>query len=232
MKTIHKNESGFAVIESLIIGVVLIVMGGVGLYVWHLTQNNRQSKDFAAKAASAQPTPNQSATLATAWHTYKNEKLSISFDYPATWQISTKEVADNSSEAAGAAKATGSMINYIYVESPDFVAEDPGSPVPAPAKGAAFGVFVSPNKAGWLTVTEATQNTPGFGSPTRRQIDGLNAVTGAEAAGAIATRVLRSGNYVDLSYYFADGQKDLNFANYQKWLDSAKLQASSFTAGN
>jgi Tfp pilus assembly protein PilE len=221
MKKITNNQSGFSAVELILIILVVGLLGTVGYLVYKNQKKTPATTTTASVTASATKSPTTPALDPYAgWKTYKNQNLFVGFDYPASWKVSTKEVKMDTTS------------NYVYVESPDFVAADTQSAIPTPKTGAAFSVYISPNKFGWKSVAEATKNIPGFSDPKNVKIDGLDGVTGAPSYNSITTRVLRSENYVDLSYYYVQDKKDANLSDYQHWLSTVKLSESSFPVGN
>lgn len=52
----HKiNQKGFAVVESLLVIVILVLVGFVGYYVWHSNQQTKATLDAASKSATSSP---------------------------------------------------------------------------------------------------------------------------------------------------------------------------------
>jgi len=53
------NHSGFAAVEAILIGVILVILGGTGYYVWHAKQNadNALSNANSASASTKTATP-------------------------------------------------------------------------------------------------------------------------------------------------------------------------------
>src|SRR5690349_19974476 len=93
MKT-NKNESGFSVVEALLVLVIVGLIGVFGWYVWH--NRATQAKSAITQTTAQTPTTKSSTktTLVPAdptkdWKPYSSTKGAFSFRYPTSWVQAT-----------------------------------------------------------------------------------------------------------------------------------------------
>src|ERR1700759_4494831 len=90
MKT--SDQTGFSIIETLLILVAVGILGFTGWYVYHPKQTS--DKNYSAAANTTVPSYKDKATTKTAtfnpysgWNTYTVASTALSFKYPATWTM-------------------------------------------------------------------------------------------------------------------------------------------------
>jgi hypothetical protein len=79
---VTKNQRGFSAVETLIIIIVLVAIGGVGYYIWHAKQTNKGSTN--TKTLTHQNTPSNNLTSNTAYLTISKQNIRL----PLTSEIS------------------------------------------------------------------------------------------------------------------------------------------------
>jgi Tfp pilus assembly major pilin PilA len=99
MNKTTKHQSGFTVVEFLIIIVVLAVIGGVGYLVYK--KHHKTDKTTTASAKQTAPQPAKSDPYA-GWKSYTSDLGGFSVKYPASgWTITA--YGDDGSKATGSA---------------------------------------------------------------------------------------------------------------------------------
>jgi Tfp pilus assembly protein PilE len=86
MNKINKNQSGFSVVEFLLVILILVVIGAVGYMVYH--------NDHKTKVSSLSTTNSSKSTTNpyAGWKTYSiSSPTSFSFKYPTNWTLSTSD---------------------------------------------------------------------------------------------------------------------------------------------
>jgi len=133
------SQSGFSLLEGLLILVILGIVGGVGWLVY-----DRQSKNKADNPQSNQTQQsdnNQTETKKEQSKTYTDSFSGYSFEYPSDWQLSTKE--DKGYFDQRAEKLT--TYNIVTVKSPDAKVQETEGPGGFQVlEGAAFIVSATP----------------------------------------------------------------------------------------
>jgi hypothetical protein len=103
----RKNQKGFSLVEMLAIIVALVLIGGVGWYVYQAHHNNTKP----APTQSGQPTLKPTKSNKPGWLTFKSTKSDITFSYPSTWKIRRNE--SGSSEAVALYGPNHFQMNFI-----------------------------------------------------------------------------------------------------------------------
>lgn len=90
MKNLYENQSGFSVIEALLILMVVGILGFTGWYVYHT--KNTTNKDYSASATSTVPTYAQKAASAptysyAGWKTFCSSVTNGCFKYDPNWDF-------------------------------------------------------------------------------------------------------------------------------------------------
>jgi len=82
----RKSQTGFAVIELVVLVVVLALAGGAGYYIWHTNQQSQVKLDAAKKATQSSNHISTKSTDPTAtWTKYSNKDGGFSLKYPSSW---------------------------------------------------------------------------------------------------------------------------------------------------
>lgn len=76
------NSKGFSSVEGLLVLVIILVIAGVGYYVWH-SQNKASNTYSSSSSGSAAVDPYAS------WHTVKLTTAKVSLRYPVSWKAGT-----------------------------------------------------------------------------------------------------------------------------------------------
>jgi type II secretory pathway pseudopilin PulG len=89
MKKTSKTK-GFSSIEGFLILVIILILAGVGYYVWHSTKNTNDILNTAEKSNNA--SSNKAQKMITLdvykdWKTYIWTSQGVSFKYPNNWFI-------------------------------------------------------------------------------------------------------------------------------------------------
>lgn len=87
-----KMQSGFSLVEGLLIAVVLTVVGFGGWYVWDMNNNRETSKQYPVQENTENekvPT-SEEPTTHEGWKKYSNENFSLTFYYPSDWDMSSR----------------------------------------------------------------------------------------------------------------------------------------------
>lgn len=110
----YKNQSGFGIIETLLILAIISILGFTGLYVYHVKQTS--DKDYSAAATTNVPTYKTKATrtetstkgaAATTANSYAGWKAAtlkysgISYKYPASWTLNNSSYSTAGSGSSG-----------------------------------------------------------------------------------------------------------------------------------
>lgn len=95
---VHKNQSGFGILEGLLVVmvVVLIIIGSWGVYRhYHNTDKNTAIPTLSSQKASSTSKTSDSSTATTntyaAWKTYIDGTYKYSFEYPSGWTLSNNQ---------------------------------------------------------------------------------------------------------------------------------------------
>jgi hypothetical protein len=120
----NKNQRGFTAVEALIILLVVVVLGGVGYFVWHRDKDKKNTASTTTSTTTNQnnatvspsPSPTPEPDPYTGWKTYTDSAHHYSFKYPATgWKID-----NNSSEQTALINTDETIeVDYLYVDPHD-----------------------------------------------------------------------------------------------------------------
>jgi hypothetical protein len=77
-------SSGFSIVESLLVLVVIGILGFTGWYVYHAKQTS--DKNYSAAASTTVPTYKKNPYAG--WKTASLQYEKVSFKYPSSWQLS------------------------------------------------------------------------------------------------------------------------------------------------
>lgn len=109
MNKIKKNESGFSVVEALLI-IILVVIGAVGYMVYH---NDNKSKVVSANntaKTSINNTSKASTTTTTnpysGWSTYTDTSGWFTLKYPSDWTNNTAQAGSTVTEGPSQTQTT------------------------------------------------------------------------------------------------------------------------------
>jgi hypothetical protein len=87
------NQKGFSAIEGLLILVIVAIIGGVGLYIYHANQKTNSTLNTASQENSATaPNVSKNATktvstgLYSGWSQYCSSHEKACFKYPDSWK--------------------------------------------------------------------------------------------------------------------------------------------------
>lgn len=122
------SQSGFALIEGLVVVLILVIIGFGGYYVWH-TQHNSKSTTSATttstKSTISSKTTTSTNTIATTtpnpyagWKTYCDKSTGGCFQYPASWTEQNYSQCQNSCYTDVIFSSTTKTVQVEYM-SPD-----------------------------------------------------------------------------------------------------------------
>jgi type II secretory pathway pseudopilin PulG len=87
-----KNQSGFSVVEGLLILVIVGILCGTGWYVWNSNKKTNdilnsadKSSNVTAKSSKQSETKKEEFKLPDGYVWYKYDKLGFSVAYPKEW---------------------------------------------------------------------------------------------------------------------------------------------------
>lgn len=113
-----KNQSGFAVLETIVILIILIGVAGVA---WSVGKNSKPGGNISTENAVG--ISSKQSIAPAGWKTFIDQKDKLSFDYPAAWRVDIKKTGihtDNGAETLdGSVKSPSGKVNIVYQ---DFVA--------------------------------------------------------------------------------------------------------------
>jgi hypothetical protein len=99
MRKIRLNNKGFGLTEILIVTVVLVVVGGRAVYVYH-RDHKIQAKSIDSSTIPLTGTTNKKSNTSTrtaspyaGWKTYCDSSNHYCFKYPSSWQLSNQSTA-------------------------------------------------------------------------------------------------------------------------------------------
>jgi len=119
-----KNQSGFSIVEGLLILIIVGIIGGTGWYVWQAKNNTDDNLSSATK------TSNSSQSTATTspysgWKTFTSENEKFTFKYPNDWKITSEAPNGNLKEEVGLQGPNNFLMTYSLVKI------DPNAATPA-----------------------------------------------------------------------------------------------------
>jgi type II secretory pathway pseudopilin PulG len=126
-----KNQKGFTVVEGLLIAIIVILIGGIGYYVYTQQQTNETSESVASTETTSETeesTKAEKEELATITHS----KLNYSVSIPEDW---TAEETNNKLDHI-------TPYQNIVLESDDFL-DTPEEGYPEIEKGAKITIYAS-----------------------------------------------------------------------------------------
>jgi hypothetical protein len=113
---LQKNESGFSVVEIVLVLVVVGLIGTVGWLVYKNHHKTTTASVATTKSTSTTTTPKTTPTNTVTYKTYSDSTAKASFMYPNTWTLSNiKGLCD---EPNGCAPSTD-QISAVEITSPD-----------------------------------------------------------------------------------------------------------------
>lgn len=103
-----RYQSGFSVIEALLILVIVGMLGFTGWYVWHAKQNaynilsadNSSTPNINKKNSTSNSSVSNSDQY-TGWKTYSSDKEGLSFKYPSDWSAKDDPCVNPDTQVAG-----------------------------------------------------------------------------------------------------------------------------------
>lgn len=100
------SQSGFGVVEAILIIVILGVIAFIGYLAWH---NHAKTSDSSANNTSQMGTGNTPTTSDTALVGYKSKTTGASFTYPVDWVKVTPEDLGNNGDAISLRSPSGKV---------------------------------------------------------------------------------------------------------------------------
>jgi hypothetical protein len=87
-----KNQSGFSIVEGLLILVIVGILGGTGWYVWNSNKKANDLLNSADKSSNVTATPNKKKVdtkdnKPVDTKTFTDKTTNVSFSYPDGWDI-------------------------------------------------------------------------------------------------------------------------------------------------
>jgi len=106
--TKKSNQKGFSTVEGLLILLIVVIVAGVGYYVWH-SQN--KASTTLSKAA-----PNSGSATTDpylGWNTVKLPTAKVSLRYPTSWKAATV-LSTTSGDSVGLTGSKGYVLDVTY----------------------------------------------------------------------------------------------------------------------
>lgn len=90
------SQSGFTLVETLLITIIILAIVITGLYVWHRSKNvDSQIKDLNSSKID---TYKRTTKAPKDWKVYNNNKYKLSLAHPNDWSVSTSVLNKKSGE--------------------------------------------------------------------------------------------------------------------------------------
>lgn len=102
------NQKGFSVVEFLLVLIAIILLAGVGWYVYQSTKKADENLNNAEKSTTTLTTADKNTNNSKDMSTYKSKKTTLSFSYPKAWGT----VSEEQKPAIG--DGTGNSVNYTF----------------------------------------------------------------------------------------------------------------------
>lgn len=84
-----RAESGFSIVEVLLIVIVLAILAAAGFFAWQKTKKDSVSEQAATSQKSKGNASSSAKTTPVILKTYTNDEFNFSFQYPSNWKLST-----------------------------------------------------------------------------------------------------------------------------------------------
>jgi hypothetical protein len=160
MKKSLKNETGFALVETLLIILILAVIGFGGYYVWHTQHANKTPAATTTSVTQNKTKPAPAISPYAGWATATLQYEKISYKYPAGWTV--KDLSYASPKGQGCVYPGD---DYIILTSPhnEQVVLHTGVDCIGDAGATAFDA--EPVSALGQNLYLVLENNAGFGTP-------------------------------------------------------------------
>ena len=117
-----KNQKGFAAVESLLIVVIIVLIAGVGYYVWNAQKQANATLDAASKSAQSSPavTKKPTATAEKKYFTIKEWGIQAPYNGGLTLEY---KVDSDSNTALGVARTSSAQLDASGImckENPEY----------------------------------------------------------------------------------------------------------------
>lgn len=95
MGKLENNETGFGVVEIV---MMIVILGLIGIVGWLVYKNHHSSPTHAATTLSAKPITTTKTTTPSpyaGWNTYTLKLEKITFHYPSSWKLKNMSDSNN-----------------------------------------------------------------------------------------------------------------------------------------
>lgn len=93
------DQKGFTAIEAILIVFILVILGGIGWWVYHKNHKNTVASTASHTTATTSSSASTQADLYAGWKTCDDGADGVSFKYPSTW--TANGLHSNSDPCAG-----------------------------------------------------------------------------------------------------------------------------------
>lgn len=117
----HKNQSGFGIIECLLIVVVVALIGGSAIYVWNINQSSQSQHQSNESDQKQSTTPNNLVTESLDTSKWKTETKTapipslldglLEYKYPDNWSVDYSDKSGHPNFATLSGSDIGSCVN-------------------------------------------------------------------------------------------------------------------------
>ena len=108
MTKFKSNQKGFSTVEGLLLLVIVLIVAGVGYYVWH-SQNKATNTISSSSSTSGSAVTDPYA----GWQTVKLPTAKVSLRYPTTWKAATV-LSSSSGDSVELTGTKGYVLDVAY----------------------------------------------------------------------------------------------------------------------
>jgi Tfp pilus assembly protein PilE len=110
-----KNETGFTIIEALLVVLILVVIGAVGYMVYHNDHNTNSTNNTVSKSATSSSKSTTATNPYAGWRQFCSSSGGLCLKYPSNWKLSG---SDSNGYTITSPSGT-TAVNYLPKGTPD-----------------------------------------------------------------------------------------------------------------